>query len=247
MRWKKLKFRFVSILIMLPVSADSFSSFGPAGDAVPSAFAAPVEPRLFGALHKARTCEKKCAIGTDFNLMRREPAKRHSFSQLAAVVGGQGHEWLEDGDHESLINTSDTADWREFRARLVQQELRSSTEKPENESDDDESWVHKLPRLESGCLLLSNPAKELSRQNYFKSSVLVLIEHGEAGSVGFINNRPTPYTVGEVAPSLEMFSNCPLFFGGPVGDGIQVTSAATAHWSHSPEVRRSRLCRHVSR
>jgi putative AlgH/UPF0301 family transcriptional regulator len=40
--------------------------------------------------------------------------------------------------------------------------------------------------------------------------------------VGLITNRLTPYTIGDVLPSLTAFKDCPLFYGGPVGTGVQV-------------------------
>lgn len=49
-----------------------------------------------------------------------------------------------------------------------------------------------------------------------------MAEHGEEGSIGFIQNRPTPWLVGDIAPSLTVFAGCPLYVGGPVGDGLQV-------------------------
>jgi hypothetical protein len=59
-------------------------------------------------------------------------------------------------------------------------------------------------------------------QSYFDKAVIAVIEHGKEGTIGFITNRITPYPLGHVLPSLTVFKDCPLFYGGPVGSGIQV-------------------------
>jgi putative transcriptional regulator len=52
----------------------------------------------------------------------------------------------------------------------------------------------------------------------FRRSVLLLIDHGETGSLGLIINRPTPISVIEVMPELSRVIVDPqvVFQGGPV-------------------------------
>ena len=104
-------------------------------------------------------------------------------------------------------------DWRAFRAHLV-----GGTRKA-----GDGSWAHSIATPEPGCVLLANAAKFRSSQGYFRNGVVLLVEHDDtAGSVGFLLNRATPFTIGDIAPGLgALFARCPLDIGGPVGDGLQ--------------------------
>eukprot|EP00960_Hanusia_phi_P075341 768408-Hanusia_phi.AAC.4 len=143
-------------------------------------------------------------------------------------------------------------DWRSFRAKLVWSESEAGAPRNDAETSSDvrmqegSLWLHQLPIPEKGCLMLANPTQFGDSQSYFSQSIIVLIEYGVLGTVGFINNRPTPHLVGEVklvdlflflvrfalvrSNDLEMqfaqthrvFLHCPLFFGGPVGETVQV-------------------------
>ena len=105
-------------------------------------------------------------------------------------------------------------DWRAFRAHLVAGGTREAG---------DGSWAHSIATPEPGCVLLANAAKFRSSQGYFRNGVVLLVEHDDtAGSVGFLLNRATPFTIGDIAPGLgALFASCPLDIGGPVGDGLQ--------------------------
>ncbi|MBC7381734.1 MAG: YqgE/AlgH family protein [Bacteroidia bacterium] len=63
-----------------------------------------------------------------------------------------------------------------------------------------------------GQLLISEPF--LADPN-FRRSVILLCEHEEEGSVGFILNRLLTLTTDEVIPGL-LTINFPVFYGGPV-------------------------------
>ena len=104
-------------------------------------------------------------------------------------------------------------DWRAFRAHLVGGARKAG----------DGSWAHSIATPEPGCVLLANAAKFRSSQGYFRNGVVLLVEHDDtAGSVGFLLNRATPFTIGDIAPGLgALFARCPLDIGGPVGDGLQ--------------------------
>ena len=55
---------------------------------------------------------------------------------------------------------------------------------------------------------------------YFKRAVVLISEHSEKGSVGFILNKPTDLPLNEAVQDFPYF-DAPLFFGGPVqGDTL---------------------------
>eukprot|EP00955_Chlamydomonas_euryale_P048394 353950-Chlamydomonas_euryale.AAC.7 len=74
---------------------------------------------------------------------------------------------------------------------------------------------------EKGSLLLAHPMMFTNSQQYFYQSVILLLDHDESGSCGVILNRPSQYTLGQLALTKELaeFDNCRLFIGGDVGDG----------------------------
>jgi putative transcriptional regulator len=66
--------------------------------------------------------------------------------------------------------------------------------------------------LSAGQLLLSEPFME---DPNFKRSVVVLCEHKEEGTLGFIINKCLNMNLAEAIPDLKEFE-APLYFGGPV-------------------------------
>jgi putative transcriptional regulator len=65
---------------------------------------------------------------------------------------------------------------------------------------------------QKGRLLISEP---FLQDSHFRRSVVLLGDHNEEGSVGFILNRLLPITSNEIVPDL-LEHNFPLFYGGPV-------------------------------
>ena len=67
-------------------------------------------------------------------------------------------------------------------------------------------------KLEKGHLLLAEPSiiGDLS----FNRSVILLADHTDEGSVGFILNKPLKYTIKDLLPEIE--SNFKIYNGGPV-------------------------------
>ena len=63
-----------------------------------------------------------------------------------------------------------------------------------------------------GRLLVAEP---FMRDPFFKRSVVLLAEHNEEGTVGFILNKPMQLNLDEAVVQLEGLTS-PLFFGGPV-------------------------------
>ncbi len=67
----------------------------------------------------------------------------------------------------------------------------------------------------AGRLLVASPALG---EPSFARTVILLLDHDEAGALGVVINRPTPVDVADVLPSWEPFATRPgvLFRGGPV-------------------------------
>jgi putative transcriptional regulator len=56
---------------------------------------------------------------------------------------------------------------------------------------------------------------------FFAETVILLVDHGEHGSLGLIVNRPTPHTIAELLPGIEEARGHdePAWWGGPVEPG----------------------------
>lgn len=63
-----------------------------------------------------------------------------------------------------------------------------------------------------GRLLIAEPS--ILNDNSFKRSIVLLTEHTDKNTVGFILNRPLPYTVNDLIPEIDC--NFTVFQGGPV-------------------------------
>ncbi len=72
-----------------------------------------------------------------------------------------------------------------------------------------------FPSIEQGLFLIADPS--LRDQN-FKKTVVLLWEHGDAGTNGVVINRPTQTSLSNVLPMISEFSNIdlPVYIGGPV-------------------------------
>ncbi len=70
--------------------------------------------------------------------------------------------------------------------------------------------VHLDPQV--GRILVSEP---FLLDSYFKRSVILLGEHGDDGTVGFILNKPTDLKLNDALEDFPPF-DVPLYFGGPV-------------------------------
>ncbi|MBW7856367.1 MAG: YqgE/AlgH family protein [Ignavibacteriaceae bacterium] len=62
-----------------------------------------------------------------------------------------------------------------------------------------------------GTLLVSSPLIE----DFFRRTVILITEHNDVGSVGFVLNAKLTVTLGEAIPELETM-NSDLYLGGPV-------------------------------
>lgn len=76
--------------------------------------------------------------------------------------------------------------------------------------------------IQTGIVLLSEP---FMLDPNFKRSAVLLCEHNEEGSVGFIMNKPLNMRIDELVESFPEFDS-EVFFGGPV-------QTDTIHYIHS--------------
>lgn len=72
-----------------------------------------------------------------------------------------------------------------------------------------------VPAGLTGRLLVATPALV---EGTFERSVVLLLDHDEAGALGVVVNKPTPVDVSEVLPTWQPYASEPgvLFQGGPV-------------------------------
>ncbi len=67
-------------------------------------------------------------------------------------------------------------------------------------------------KLKKGALLIAEPS--IMGDLSFNRSVVLLADHNEEGSVGFILNKPLEYTIQDLIP--EIHSKFKIYNGGPV-------------------------------
>lgn len=65
-----------------------------------------------------------------------------------------------------------------------------------------------------GKILIAEPS--ILGDDSFNRSVILLSEHNEKGSVGFILNKPSPFTIRDLLPDID--SSLRVYFGGPVSE-----------------------------
>lgn len=69
-----------------------------------------------------------------------------------------------------------------------------------------------------GSILISEP---FMQDAYFQRSVVLLTEHNEKGSMGFVLNKKLELIVNDFFPELDSFPEIPIYLGGPVsGDRL---------------------------
>ena len=76
--------------------------------------------------------------------------------------------------------------------------------------------------LQSGVVLLAEP---FMLDRYFRRSAILLCEHNEEGSIGFIMNRPLDLNIDGLIQDFPEFE-AEVFYGGPVGND-------TIHYIHN--------------
>lgn len=68
-------------------------------------------------------------------------------------------------------------------------------------------------KLQKGQLLIAEPSSTLADAS-FNRSVILLADHSDEGSVGFIINKPLRYTLNDLVPDVE--AKFKIYNGGPV-------------------------------
>lgn len=131
------------------------------------------------------------------------------------------------------------ADWRSFRARLVAGEQALSSTDPSSTVVNyqtpqvtlGDKWVHTIHEPEKGCLLIAT--EKLDGVHIFERTVILLLSTGPVGPYGIILNRPSLMSIKEMRSSViaseETFSERPLFFGGPLEEGLFLVSPKGAY------------------
>jgi len=76
--------------------------------------------------------------------------------------------------------------------------------------------------IQAGDILLSQPFME---DPYFKRTAVLVCEHSDDGTVGFILNKPVDTLIDDLIPDFPDFEDT-VFYGGPVG-------ADTLHFIHT--------------
>ena len=66
--------------------------------------------------------------------------------------------------------------------------------------------------IKKGKILTSEPS--IIGDTHFNRSIILLVEHGEEGSIGFILNKPMSLNIKDLIPSID--SNFIIYNGGPV-------------------------------
>jgi len=66
--------------------------------------------------------------------------------------------------------------------------------------------------IKKGKLLTSKPS--IIGDTHFNRSIILLVEHGEEGSIGFILNKPMNLNISDLIPNID--SNFMVYNGGPV-------------------------------
>ncbi|MCI0715782.1 MAG: YqgE/AlgH family protein [Chlorobi bacterium] len=72
--------------------------------------------------------------------------------------------------------------------------------------------AHMTENPAKGKILISEPF--LNDPN-FKRTIILLTEHGEEGSVGFVLNKPTAYKINDIVEEFPKFESL-VYYGGPV-------------------------------
>ncbi|CAK9162962.1 unnamed protein product [Ilex paraguariensis] len=144
-----------------------------------------------------------------------------------------GSQLPQDDDKSSV-----DADWRSFRARLVTGERALRPEEPSSVVDLDtvvdqpppipigNKWAHTIHEPEKGCLLIAT--EKLDGVHIFERTVVLLLSTGPVGPTGIILNRPSLMSIKEMRSTVldvaGTFSDRPLFFGGPLEEGLFLVS-----------------------
>ncbi|XP_074290232.1 uncharacterized protein LOC141616963 [Silene latifolia] len=151
----------------------------------------------------------------------------HSYKHAVSKTSCQ----LGDSPSDEHISPIVSADWRSFRAKLVAAEKLSmpngsisSAPLPTNVGD---KWAHPIHEPERGCLLIAT--EKLDGVHIFERTVILIMATGPLGPTGLILNQPSLMSIKEtnstVLDQSGTFLNRPLYFGGPLEEGLFLVSS----------------------
>lgn len=128
------------------------------------------------------------------------------------------------------------SDWRSFRARLVAGEQPPCGIAGAAAGD---RWVHRLHESEKGCLLIAT--EKLDGAHIFDRAIILLVSTGPLSPTGVILNRPSLMSIKETKSTAfyGTFSDRPLFFGGPLEEGLFLASSGKGGGKEEDEVGKS--------
>lgn len=79
--------------------------------------------------------------------------------------------------------------------------------------------MNQKPELSKGSIIISEPyltnLPDYIEKTFYKRSLVILTEHDDLGSNGFILNKPTDFNITEALEGFPSFNSI-LHFGGPV-------------------------------
>ncbi|PIA62945.1 hypothetical protein AQUCO_00200752v1 [Aquilegia coerulea] len=174
-----------------------------------------------------------CSIKVRVSTLPKKKLKQFTYSS-GSTLGCVTCCRLGSSDDESTPSIS--ADWRSFRARLVADERSTRLDENSNWVDPDtvedhtpkplvnigEKWAHPLHEPERGCLLIAT--EKLDGVHIFERTVILILSTGPIGPTGIILNRPSLMSIKEIGSKVldvaGTFSDSPLFFGGPLEEGL---------------------------
>ena len=82
--------------------------------------------------------------------------------------------------------------------------------------------TRKRPTLTNGTILLAEP---FMLDPNFKRTAVLVVEHNDEGSIGFVMNRPVDMRIDKLVEDFPEF-DAPVYYGGPVGTD-------TVHYLHN--------------
>jgi len=161
-----------------------------------------------------------CEAWTSWSHMSRLPFQTLALEDLR--ITAQTYTKDSSQSHSTRLKMADSSDteedWRDFRARLVAQEQKT-TDKTTISSPaivTDSTWAYELGSvIEEGCVILSRHEHDFCyglKQQYFHKSIMLVLEHEDATITdGIILNRPTSRVMTD-----KDGNSWNIWYGGPV-------------------------------
>eukprot|EP00667_Euglena_gracilis_P014688 EG_transcript_15229 len=162
-------------------------------------------------------------------VLSRLPARRAAPARWALLAAADAPDSGSTGRRDPAIVL---ANWRQFRARMVQAEsdtkvdvveacgpnlLRLFQDAPHLAQQP--LWAHLLPRPERGGLLVAR-AEAALEELLWQSVILVLEYSPGAAATGLVLNRPSKLTVRQLLRARSPYDPLTVYLGGPEGNDL---------------------------